>query len=100
MNQPSRPDPILHRVAVNHNDWLDTQWQQAHRNEFQAHSSSTLPDDARADAQHPGELNACEMALVILGGVLMFGGFLVPLSMVAGLLCFILALGFSAHKKP
>jgi hypothetical protein len=39
------------------------------------------------------------MVLVILGGILVFVGFLVPVAVLAGLCCFILALVFSAYSK-
>lgn len=97
---PSHPDPGLHRTALDHNEWLDMQWQKAHQQgSYQGPPTSSEPLESPIHEKHRRELNACEMALVILGGVLMFGGFLVPVSMLAGLACFVLALGFSAYKK-
>ena len=100
MNRQSHPDPGLHRAALDHNDWLDMQWQKAHQpGPDQASPTNSEPSLSPIEEKHRRELNACEMALVILGGILMFGGFLVPISMLAGLACFVLALGFSAYKK-
>ena len=100
MNRPSHPDPGLHRVALDHNEWLDMRWQKAHQQApYEAPPTSSEPPAPLNHAERRRELNACEMALVIFGGVLMFVGFLVPVSMLAGLMCFVLALGFSAYKK-
>ena len=99
MNPLSRPDPSFRSVALNHHEWLDTQWQKAHVESPQQSPQTDPPPHAAPVSRHSRELNACEMTLVILGGILMFAGFLVPVSALAGLFCFILALIFSAYGK-
>ena len=99
MNSP-RPDPGLRRVALDQQEWLDTQWQKAHRSSpFEAPEIDLTPRSAEPASQRSHGFNAPEMALVFLGGVLVFAGFLVPIAVLPGLLCFILALGFSLHRK-
>ena len=99
MNSP-RPDPSFRRVALDHQDWLDAQWQKAHPPApFEAPEPDLTPHSPDAASKTSHELNACEMTLVILGGVLMFVGFLMPVAVLPGILCFILALGFSAYRK-
>ena len=99
MNSP-RPDPSFRRVALDHQEWLDMQWQKAHRpSPFEAPETDLTPHSPEAASKPSRELNACEMALVILGGVLMFVGFLMPVAVLPGMFCFILALGFSAYRK-
>ena len=99
MNSP-RPDPSFHRVALDHQEWLDMQWLKAHLpSPFKAPETDLIPHSPEAASKPSHELNACEMALVILGGVLMFVGFLMPVAVLPGILCFILALGFSAYRK-
>ena len=100
MDPLSRPDPSFRSVALNHHDWLDTQWQKAHtESPHQATEADPAAPNATVISRHSRELNACEMILVILGGILMFVGFLAPMSVLAGLFCFILALVFSAYSK-
>jgi len=100
MNPLSRPDPSFRSVALNHQDWLEAQWQKAHtESPHPAPQSDTAPSHNATISKHSRELNACEMVLVILGGILVFVGFLVPVAVLAGLCCFILALVFSAYSK-
>jgi hypothetical protein len=99
MNSP-RPDSSFRRVALDHQEWLDMQWQKAHpQSQFEVPETDLTPHSPEAASKRSRELNACEMALVILGGVLMFVGFLVPVAVLPGMFCFILALGFSAYRK-
>jgi hypothetical protein len=99
MNSP-RPDPTLRRVALHHHDWLDFEWQKAPPpHPFDPPEIDLAPRPSEPAAKSAPELNACEMVLVILGGALMFFGFLVPVAILPGILCFVLALGFSAHRK-
>lgn len=98
MNSP-RPDPGLRRVALDHHEWLDRKWQKAPSPFLNAPEINLTPRPPDPKDRSSRELNACEMALVILGGALMFFGFLVPLAVPAGILCFILAMGFAAHRR-
>jgi hypothetical protein len=99
MNSP-RPDPGLRRVALDRLDWLDTEWQKAHSPRPSASPEIDLtPQPLEPASKAAPEWNASETVLVILGGALMFFGFLVPIALLAGILCFILAMGFSAHRK-
>jgi hypothetical protein len=87
-------------VALDHQKWLDMQWQEARPPSPIEAPEIDLAPRSPEPVSHPSrELNACEMALVILGGALMFFGFLVPVAVLPGLLCLILAVGFSAHRK-
>jgi hypothetical protein len=97
---PPRPDPSFRRAALDHQEWLDIHWQKAHQpSPFEAPETDLTPHSPEAASKLSRELNACEMALVILGGVLMFVGFLMPVAVLPGIFCFILALAFSAYRK-
>ena len=99
MNSP-RPDPSLRRVALDDQKWLDMQWQKAYPpSPIEAPEIDLTPRSPEPVSKPSRELNACEMALVILGGALMFFGFLVPVAVLPAIFCLILALGFSAHRK-
>ena len=99
MNSP-RPDPGLRRVAVDHEQWFESQWQKAHQpSAFETPEIDLTPHSAEPSSKSSRGFNGPEMALVVLGGVLVFAGFLMPVAILPGLLCFILALGFSGHRK-
>ena len=98
MNPPQRPDPSFHHSTLHHLHWLVMPWQKANPR-HQYHATNPAPPDVPATPEYKRELNGCEMALVIVGGILMFVGFLVPISILAGLFCFLVAIGLSNHWK-
>ena len=100
MSPPQRPDPSFRHPALHHQPWLVMPWQKANpQRPYQAPQTDSVPAPVPVTRGHNREWNGCEMTLVILGGILMFVGFLLPLSMLAGLFCFLVAMGLSAHRK-
>lgn len=100
MNYPPLPDPTFPHVAPYPEDWLDVEWEKAHpQGEYQEPPTNLESESAPPTRKHSRELTGCEMILVVLGGSLIFVGFLLPISVLAGLFCFIVALGLSAYRK-
>jgi len=99
MNHPPLPDPVSH-VAPYQQEWLDSKWEKANQQrQYQASPANPVPPYIPPTRKDSRELNGCEMILVILGGSLIFAGFLLPSAILAGLFCFIVALGLSAYRR-